>query len=546
MTAQKSKAEIYLEEHGITEASVKKFNLTWDENFLNIPIKDENGEFMFTKSRNLNYTKEGGEPKYKNSAGSHATLFNRDAVKDSPTIVLCEGEIDCIRLTQGDIPSVSSTGGASTFLPEWKSFFENKNVFICLDNDKAGIEGLRKTLELIPHARVVQLPEGVKDICEFFAEYSKKDFAQLLRNSLTKSEWEAQTRPEEFNTLTLEEITKMEFPEQPWLIKNVLYNEGFCFIYGAEGTGKSFVALTIADSVATGKPWLGHFEVTNTTNILILDKENPLSMVSKRAKGLGVTASNIHYLQYPEKFSLVDSKGEYSAFALTLSQIVEEKKIGLVILDSFVDFMLGSESSAEDTQAFFNAFREIFAGRAFIALHHENKPSQGVFRNDSQRLRGSSNINAQTFTSFRLESVAKSKTEFTLKQTKARDSLKLDKFAVEMKIDTDEKGDTYVSDLVYKGEVEEGVEETKITEAEAIIQEMVMSQRIVRKAQIIELLSGKGISERTANRTLKKMLEDGTISENRQGKEKVYAINLFTTTSEDPTEVLNGELEDEF
>ena len=541
MTAQE-----YLKEHGISETTAKKFNLSSDDNFLHIPVKDEDGNLLFTKSRNLNYTKEGTEPKYKNPAGSHAALFNLNAVKDEPNIVLCEGEIDCMRLIQGGIPSVSSTGGAGGFNKDWASLFTGKNVWICLDNDDAGKAGTRKVLESIPHARVISLPEGVKDICDFFLTHTKKEFVQLMRLAQTKSEWETSNLPEDYNLIPVSELINMEFEVHPWLIDNILYNEGFCFIYGAEGTGKSFIALSIAQAVASGKDWLNHFHVSSPVNVLILDKENPLSMVAKRAKGLGFnsTNSNVHYLQYPEKFQLVDSKGEYSAFAQALSAIATSKNIGLIVIDSFVDFMLGSESSAEDTQLFFNALRELFPHKAFVALHHENKPSQGVFRNDSQRLRGSSNINAQTFTSFRLEPVAKSKTEMTLKQTKARDALKLDKFMIRMQVGAQADGSTVVTGFEYVGEVEESVDEGKSNEAKELIKEMIIGKNFISQKEVIEMGTGRGISDSTLRRAIREMVEEGEINKTRKGKEVWYSMSLFTSNDaeNDPSEIFNGEI----
>jgi hypothetical protein len=522
MTAQE-----YLKEHNINEKTVQQFNITYDENYLNIPIKDENGELLYIKPRNLNYIKDGEEPKYKNPLNSHATLFNYHMVKDSPNILLCEGELDAMRLTQSGIPVTTSTGGASTFLPEWAEYFKGKNVWLCFDNDKAGNVGTRKALAYIPHAKVVTLPEDVKDICEFFYKgHTKKEFAQLLKMAVTKEEWELINIPEDFQLIKDTELTEMEFPEQDWLIKDILYSEGFCFIYGAEGTGKSYIALSIAKAVAIGKNWLDKFEVPKPTNVLILDKENPQSMQQQRSKGLGDISPNLFYLKCPEKFQLADNKGSLSQFAQTLSTIVERENIQLIVIDSFVDLMVGNESSSGDTQLFFNALRELYPHKAFLVLHHENKPSQGLFRNDSQRLRGSSNINAQTFTMFRLETVAKSKTELTLRQTKARNSLKLDKFMIRMDVERNENSDTYVSGFTYMGEVEEQSED-KQEEAEELIKEIITNsgKNQTSRKYLLDCASGAGISQRTIDRVLKDLVSNNIVRKYRVGKELTLSLN---------------------
>jgi len=528
-------AQTYLAEHGITEKTVKEYNIFTEGNYLQIPVKDTEGNEVFIKGRNLNYTKDGTEPKYKNSANSHATLFNYHNVKASPIVVICEGEMDCMRLAQAGIPAVTSTAGAGTFLEEWVALLEDKTIFICLDTDSAGQKGTVQLLEYFPEAKVITL-EDAKDVCEYLQTHTKKDFANLIKTAKTKQEYIASIIPEDFATIKLSELVSMDFPQAPWLIDRILYNEGFCFIYGAEGTGKSFLALTIAQAVATGQKWLGHFTTPRPVNVLVLDKENPLSVVAKRAKGLSITSENIHYLQYPEKFQIVDNSGNYSEFAKALAVTVQTNNIGLIVIDSFVDFMLGSESSAQDTQMFFNALRELFPKIAFVAIHHENKPSQGVFRNDSQRLRGSSNINAQTFTAFRLEPVAKSKTEMTLKQVKARDALKLDKFMIRMLVTNNVDDTTTVSGFEYIGEIIETEDTAKADEVKDMIEEILTAQKIVNRRQIVELGAGKGISESTIKRAIKTMLDEGSINEIKKGKEKWYTLGLFISK--------NNEIED--
>ncbi|NMB91231.1 AAA family ATPase [candidate division WWE3 bacterium] len=520
------KVKKYLAEHGlIWKFLEQEYGVTCTENSIDLPVKDTEGNIIFTKSRNLNFTKEGGEPKYKNSSGSHAVLFNLNAVKDLPNIVLCEGEIDCLRLQQGGIPALSSTGGSNTFNKEWATYFDKKNVWICYDNDEAGKNGTRNVLEYLPHARVITLPEDTKDTCEFLRNKDEEDFKVLMGSALTKEEWETKHRPVEFSIISTQDLAKKEFEEHPWLIDKILYSEGFCFIYGAEGTGKSLLALSIAKAVAKGEDWLEHFHVSTPTNVLIIDKENPLLLLKKRVKGLGLMAPNIYCLEYPERFQLTDDKGEYSEFAQTLTSIINELKIGLVIFDSFVDFMVGNESSSGDTQAFFKAIRELYPNIAYLSLHHENKPAQGLYRSDSQRLRGSSNINAQIFTSFRLEIVAKSKEELTLKQTKARDSIKLNKFMVRMIIGNLDEENTVVTGFEYLGDVIEDESDTKIMEIQSLITEMLQDRPSVTRKEVFATGTGKGVSEKTIKRAIKVLVDSCAITSIRKGREISYVLH---------------------
>lgn len=521
-------AQKYLLEHGISAEQAEILNLDSSESELHIPVLDENGETLFVKTRNLNYKAGDDEStKYKNAGGSHATLFNFHAVKEKNNIVLCEGEMDCLKLVVEDIPAISSTGGAGVFLKEWTTLLSNKRVFVCYDNDDAGRKGIKKVLDFLPDARVVLLPPEIKDVCDYFtAGNTRGSFLQLVRNAQTKSEWEVRNLPPEFSLMSAKELTEREFEQHPWYIDQILYSEGFCFIFGAEGTGKSFLAMSVAKSVATGEDWLGVFKVSKQTSVLFLDKENPHSMNQRRALGLGLTQDNVYWLEYPEKFQLSDGKGGASEFAKALTAIIKEKHIGLIIIDSFIDLMVGSENSSTDTQGFFDAIRTLYPGIAYLVLHHENKPSQGLFRSDSQRLRGSSNVSAQTFTSFRLEQVAKSKTEMTLKQTKARDAQRLDKFMLKMLVENNADKTTTVTGFTYLG-VCADQEEDKSTEAEECILAILENDAFssASRKTLIESGLASDITERTMERALKKLSENKIVSKTLKGREVWYLLN---------------------
>jgi hypothetical protein len=59
-----------------------------------------------------------------------------------------------------------------------------------------------------------------------------------------------------FRLLSVAELEKMPPPE--WLIEQLLMVDSQAILFGAPGEGKSFVALSFALAVATGRDWLGH------------------------------------------------------------------------------------------------------------------------------------------------------------------------------------------------------------------------------------------------------------------------------------------------
>lgn len=517
-------AEQYFTNHSLTPSFVKeRLGWNWNDAVITIPVYNQSGNHLYNKIRHLDYEeKKAADIKTSkfsfDPTGNHPALYCIHKVAKAEQVVLCEGEPDCAQLWQNGIPAVTSTGGVGKFDPVMAQMLAGKEVFICLDTDEAGQDNImdiaRTLLETEVKVKIIDLPAEVKDVCEYFATgKTKEEFLSLISNSKTPGEWWSLHKPEEFTTMTAEELLTTEFPKNPWLIERILPKEGFCFIIAAEASYKTFITLDIALSLAVGKNWLNQetFKVKRPGRVLFIDKENPMEMIQRRIKGLGYSGEalkNIRWVKYPEKLQLIDNEGNPSEFMISLGTEVTENNIDLIVVDSFVDLMIGNENAADDTQAFFNIFRQIFPGRSFVTLHHENKPSQGLFRSDSQRTRGSSNLNAQCMTMFRIELVAKSKTEITIKQTKSRDSQKLDKFLIEARVETSEDGQIYVAGFDYKGVILDS-EDDKVTEAQTGIEEMFSASPTLSKQEILDICSGQGISGSTVDRTIKKMIKEG-------------------------------------
>ena len=179
-----------LKRRGITDEVITAFSISFGTDLpfafkegLVIPIRHPNGEFHFNKYRR-SYLNNSIKQKYAYDIGSRTALFGADKLTEEHSyVVITEGEMDALVLWSKNIPAVSSTGGAQSFQPDFVDLIENRKVYICYDNDDAGAVGVVKTLELIPDAYVVFVPEviGVKDISDFCARGG--DFHALMQTA---------------------------------------------------------------------------------------------------------------------------------------------------------------------------------------------------------------------------------------------------------------------------------------------------------------------------------------------------------------------------
>lgn len=250
-----------------------------------------------------------------------------------------------------------------------------------------------------------------------------------------------------------------------------------------------------------------------------------------------MTGKDMYWLEYPYFFEMSDEKEEdgFSQMIKAASRKVKKLGIGLIIVDSFADVMIGNENAAGDVQKFFDGMRQMFPGTCILVLHHAGKPAAGIPRTSAQLTRGSTNIMAQIYSGFYSQAVPKSKNEFTLEQTKAGDAERLNKFKIEMKIIPDYRNTSksIVSELKYKGEVVD--EDTKEEEAIVIITEILTQESVMESKKLFDSCMAEGISERSFRRAIKVMKDELMLEAIGNGKSTRYSLLNTATLPTLPT-----------
>lgn len=196
----------WLNNRGILDSVLDEYKISFENERIVIPVHGVHGNVLFNKYRRAPYIEEG--PKYQYDKGAHCELYGRFQIPN-PKIIFClEGEMDVLCAVSHGIPAVTSTGGAGSFMPSWKEYFEGVDTFICFDNDDAGIKGAFHAQKIIPHAKIIWLPKQVGehgDVTDYFTKLlkTKEDF--YLMASLAKSyelpvDWRAAKTKAELRT----------------------------------------------------------------------------------------------------------------------------------------------------------------------------------------------------------------------------------------------------------------------------------------------------------------------------------------------------------
>ena len=187
--------------------------------------------------------------------------------------------------------------------------------------------------------------------------------------------------PEEYNgrfPITSLAVSIMLEPSG-WLIKNVLPDAGLIVLFGASGSGKTFVAIDLAFAIARGVAWRGNR--TKKGRVMIIAAEGGRGM-SKRLKAtcdyhkIDPNDADIGLLTVPPNFLLSEDVTELAA------AVAASGGADVIIVDTMAQVTPGAnENSSEDVGlALANARAlETATGATIIMIDHSGKDaSKGV------------------------------------------------------------------------------------------------------------------------------------------------------------------------
>ncbi len=178
----------YWHKQGLTNQTIDDYNLGWCPN---CPTFRQSASYtipVYFKDRLLNIRHRLADPpepndKYRpHKSGLPATIFNADMLTEAaPFVVLVEGEVKAMVLSQNGFPAVGIPG-CTSFKPRWVKWFEKiETVYVCLDPG-AGEHGQRIAAFMPKQARIVDIPWKPDD---YFVVYggTVNCFASMLQQA---------------------------------------------------------------------------------------------------------------------------------------------------------------------------------------------------------------------------------------------------------------------------------------------------------------------------------------------------------------------------
>lgn len=218
-----------------------------------------------------------------------------------------------------------------------------------------------------------------------------------------------------------------------WLVEQLWADQAVGIVGGHPKSCKSFCALDLAVSVASGAPCLGRFPPAQTGRVLLFAGEDPLELVRERLDGVAraagrkLDALDVFVITVPKlRLDVEDDRSR-------LSNTVEAMKPKLLVLDPFVRLHSGDENVVAEVAPLLDFLRGLQRrfGCSVLLVHHARK-NAGSLRG-GQALRGSSELFAWTDSSLSL----RRKGDALLLGAEHRSAPGLDELPVELRSDDD-------------------------------------------------------------------------------------------------------------
>lgn len=409
--------------------------------------QDEDRITVFIKQRLK--TAQGGKTYrlYKVDADGrkHASLgdarivpYNLPQLLDAKTagrnIFLVEGEKAADAITSIGMIATTAHTGAGSWPQAITEYFAGAQVIILPDNDVPGWQYAHKAATaILPIAKSVKVVDlGLQgqgdDAYEFIeAGGGRAELVALVKSAQIITSVDQVTMPERLNPIINEvqiatpkadDIAK-EFASDPkpqeqakpqkqiniehwdsiqdepvkWLIDGVLPVGAFSALYGPPGSFKSFIALDIAEAIATGRQWMNH-EVTEAGAVLYIAGEGfgGIGARIKACKQHHQTEDGAPIYVIRHQLNLRSSVEDFNALMIAVESLVTEISIDfkLIVIDTLARaFGGGNENSSEDMGAFITAcgrIQHIVQDCALMILHHSGKDATKGLRGHSSLL----------------------------------------------------------------------------------------------------------------------------------------------------------------
>jgi hypothetical protein len=177
-----------------------------------------------------------------------------------------------------------------------------------------------------------------------------------------------------------------------WLVQGLWSDQAVGILGGEPKCCKSFLALDLAVSVASGTPCLRRFAVRRTGPVLLFPAEDSLAVVRRRLEGI-CSAAGVDFQSLPvEVITAPTLRLDAPTDRERLTNTVQARQPRLLILDPLIRLHRVDENDASQIAGLLSYLRQLqrIFQVAVLVVHHARKDANST--RPGQALRGSSEL----------------------------------------------------------------------------------------------------------------------------------------------------------
>ena len=201
-----------------------------------------------------------------------------------------------------------------------------------------------------------------------------------------------QQKRERFKLVHIGEVGKRDPPD--WLVEGAIPKADLAMMFGPPGSGKSFVALDLAFSIATGYTWFNMKTVQGPVGWIAAEAAGAMRNRARAyAQARGIVLDNTDLWIMEQSMSLMSAEDSEA-----LTHVMQEIKPVIIFVDTLAAASGGAdENSGADMNKVLDNCRRLHeaTGALIMLIHHSGKDK-------SRGARGWSGMNAAVRAEFRL------------------------------------------------------------------------------------------------------------------------------------------------